>query len=117
MCMSSIPASVMAADQNDLKPSIGPGHSFDRTVVLLHDIVQVLYLAEFDAGFIVGVVLFYRRRVGATLVDGDLLRHTALVDGFAEEAGSCFAVPLGSEEEVNSVSRFVDGSIHTSTVP
>ena len=71
-------------------------------MVLLHDIVQVLYLAEFDAGFIVGV--------GATLVDGDLLRRTALVDGFAEEAGSCFAVPLGSEKEVNSVSRIVDGS-------
>jgi hypothetical protein len=109
--MTSIPARVMAADQNDLKPSIRPGHSFDRTVVLLHDIVQVLYLAEFDAGFNVGVVHFYRRGVGATLDDGDLLRRTPLVDGFAEEAGSCFAVPLGSEKEVNSVSRFVDGSI------
>jgi hypothetical protein len=97
--MTSIPARVMAADQNDLKPSIRPGHSFDRTVVLLHDIVQVLYLAEFDAGFNVGVVHFYRRGVGATLDDGDLLRRTPLVDGFAEEAGSCFAVPLGSEKE------------------
>jgi hypothetical protein len=74
-------------------------------VVLLHDIVQILYLPQFDAGFIGGVVLFYRRAVGATLVDGDLLRRSAL-DGFAQEAGSCFAVTLGSEKEVNSVSRF-----------
>ena len=34
--------------------------------------VQVLYLAQFDAGFIVGIVFFYRRSVGATLVDGTL---------------------------------------------
>jgi hypothetical protein len=86
--MSPIPARVMAADQKDLKPSIGRVIRLIARVVLLHDIVQVLYLAEFDAGFIVGVVLFYRRGVGPALVDGDLLRHTALVDGFAEEAAA-----------------------------
>jgi hypothetical protein len=36
MCMSSIPASAMAADQNDLNPSMGRGSRL-ITVVLLYD--------------------------------------------------------------------------------
>jgi hypothetical protein len=63
-------------------------------VVLLHDIVQILYLPEFDAGFIVAVVLFYRRSIGPALVDGHLPRRAALVDGFAKEVGSRLAEPL-----------------------
>lgn len=80
-------------------------------MVLLHDIIKILCLSQLNAGLIVGVVLFYRRGVGSTFVDGDLLRRAALVDGLSKKTGSRLAVSLGSEEKFNSVPRFVDISI------
>ena len=51
----------------------------------------------------VDVVLFYRRRIGATRVDVNLLRCATLVDGLA--------ITLGDEEEVNRADGFVDGPL------
>jgi hypothetical protein len=52
-------------------------------VVLFNDVVEVLYLSQFNACFMLNVVIFNRRGVGTTLVDGDLLRQATLLDGFA----------------------------------
>ena len=52
-------------------------------MILLDNIVQILGLSQFDGGLIIGVVVFNRCRVGAALVDGDLVRHTGLIDRFA----------------------------------
>src|SRR6266446_506551 len=76
----------MAADQNDLKPSIGRvirliARWSCSTILFRYFTCRSSMLAS-----LAGVVLFYRRAVGATLVDGDLLRRSAL-DGFAQEAG------------------------------
>jgi hypothetical protein len=49
----------------------------------------------------VGVVAGDRRRVGAALVDRDLLRNTMTTDGLAqEEAQRRFAIPSGRQQEV-----------------
>ena len=67
--MSSIPASVMAVDQNDLNPNMGPSHSFDRAVVLFDNIIEILCLwpeashSQFNAGLMVGVVIVDRGRM------------------------------------------------------
>ena len=87
--MSSILASVMAADQNDLNPSIGRVIRLTRPMVLLDNIIDILDLwpeashSPFDARFLFNVVAFYRYGIGATLVEGDLLRHATLVNGLA----------------------------------
>jgi hypothetical protein len=86
MCMSSIPARAMAADQSDLNPSIGRVIRLIARWVLIHDIIQILCLPQFNVDLMVGVALFYRRRMGATLVDVNLLRCATLVDGFAQKA-------------------------------
>ena len=60
---------------------------------------------------LLGVVLFYRRSIGSTLVDGDHLRSAALVDGLAQEARGRCAITLGSQEEFNGVTSFIDSAI------
>jgi hypothetical protein len=40
-CANSIPASVMAAFRNDLKPGHPGAPTFDRTMILLDDVVEV----------------------------------------------------------------------------
>ena len=47
MCMSSIPASAMTADQNDLNPSMGRGSRL-ITVVLLYDSDALPVAAQYD---------------------------------------------------------------------
>jgi hypothetical protein len=111
MCMSSMPASVMAADQNYLKPSIGRVIRLIARWSLLDDIIEILDVADFDAGFMCCIVAFDRQRVGAALVDGNFLRRATLRNRHAQEAGRRLAVTLGSEEKLNRVSRFVDGPI------
>ena len=62
MCINSIPARVIAADQNDLNPRSGRVFRF-RPVILLDNIVQILGLwpeashSQFDGGLIIGVVV------------------------------------------------------------
>ena len=117
MCMSSILASVMAAGQNDLNPSIGRVIRLTRPMVLLDNIIDILDLwpeashLEFDARFLFNLVAFYSRGIGATLIEGDLFRQTRLIDRIAKEAQRRFAVGLGSQEEVNRSACFVDRSI------
>ena len=80
-------------------------HSGLRPVILLHDIVKVLDLTQFDTHIMFSVVTFYSGGVGAAFINGDLLRHATLVDGLAQKARSRFAVALGSQE--GSVAKFV----------
>jgi hypothetical protein len=51
-------------------------------MVLLNDVIEIFDLAELDAGIVFGFVLrvvaFDRRRVGAALVDRDLLWRTIM---------------------------------------
>ena len=94
-----------------------PGHSFDRPVILLDNIIEILDLwpeashSPFDARFLFNVVAFYRYGIGATLVEGDFLRHATLVDGLASKARRGFALALGSQEDVNRSACFVERSI------
>ena len=55
-------------------------------MILFDNIIEILGLSQFDVGFIGAVVIFNRRRVGAALVDGDLVRQTRLINRFAKEA-------------------------------
>jgi hypothetical protein len=64
-----------------LEPWHRPRNSFDRTVVLRDDVVEVLCLSQSDAGLHVAVVVIDRRAVGSAFVDGDVLRPCARVDG------------------------------------
>ena len=62
-------------------------------------------------GVQVAVVVLDRRSVGSALVDSDLRRRSALLDGLAQKARSGSAVALRGQQEVHRVTCLVDGSI------
>jgi hypothetical protein len=49
----------------------------------------------------VGIVTDDRRRVGAVLVDHDLLSNIVMTNGLAKEAQRRFTIPLGCQQEVH----------------
>ena len=50
-------------------------------MILLHDIIEVFGVADNDGGLVNLVVVFDRRRVAATLIDGDFLRQSLSANG------------------------------------
>jgi hypothetical protein len=58
-------------------------HSLDGSVILFDNVVQILVLTDFDIRFVLLVEAFDRRRVGAALVDCDLLWNAMLTDRLA----------------------------------
>ena len=51
------------------------------SMILLHDIIEVFGVADNDGGLVNLVVVFDRRRVAATLIDGDFLRQSLSANG------------------------------------
>jgi hypothetical protein len=57
-----------------LEPQHRSHQPLDRPVILFNDVVERLDLVDLDNRVMVGIVAYDRRRVGAILVDRDLLR-------------------------------------------
>jgi len=77
------------------------GHSSDRRMVLLDDVVEEFSLADLDVGVMLGVVAFDRRRVGAALVDGDLPRNAIPAGGLGQEMQRRLAVAPSRAQEAH----------------
>lgn len=60
---------------------VAPGVARGTVLVLFDDVVEVLALTQFDARARVGIDALDGSRVGAALVDGDLLWHIVQSDG------------------------------------
>src|ERR1019366_9887308 len=80
-------------------------------VVLLDDVVEVLRLAQPDVCAGVSAHSLDGRRVGAALVDGDLLRHAVQFDGAFEESSRRSVVSVSTKQKVDRGTGTVDGSV------
>jgi hypothetical protein len=69
-------------------------------MILLNDVFEVFDLTDLDASIVFTVVTFDRRRVGAPLVNRDLLRCAAVPDRLAKKPQSGFAILSGGQQEV-----------------
>jgi hypothetical protein len=69
-------------------------------VILFDDVVEVFDLTDLDANFSFGIVAFDRRRIGAALVDRDLLRRSVPLDYLAQESQRSFAIPFGGQQKI-----------------
>jgi len=94
MCMSSMPAMVDAADRNDLKPSIGRTTRLTERWSCSTMLFRYFDLTDFDVCLMFRVVTFERRRVGAALVDRNLLGNTVLTNRLAQEPQCSFTIAL-----------------------
>ena len=70
-----------ASTPERLEPEHRLGNSFDAPLVLLDDVVQIFALAHQDIDTGTNLDTLIGRRIGAALVDGDLLGHAVQVDG------------------------------------
>ena len=64
---------------------------------------------DLDVRFMLRVVAFDRRGVGAALVDRDLLGRAMTADRFAQKAQRRPAVAFGRQQKINRVADLVDG--------
>ena len=71
--------------------------SYDGSVVLLDDVVEVFVLAHQYIYAGVSLDAFDGRRISAALVDSDLLGHAVQVDGTLQKAPGCGFISLGSQ--------------------
>ncbi len=71
---------------------------FDRPVILLHHVVEVFALTQFDVKARIFVDIMNGRRIGSTLVNGDLLRHIVQADCPFQKAPCCGLISPGSEQ-------------------
>jgi len=66
-------------------------------VILLHNVVQVLTLANLDPFVFVNIVLLDTGCIGATFVDIDQTGFAVGADGFVQKSTSCFLITLGRQ--------------------
>jgi len=86
-----------------LNPSIGRGSTFNGTMVLLDDVVQILDLTNLDGRLAPGIHRVKRSQTGAAFVDGYRLGRAVLTDCPFEEAPGSSLVPPGPEQRKSMV--------------
>ena len=72
---------------------------FDGTVILFNDIAEVLVLMHQDINAGVGLNAPNDRRVGAALVNGDLLWHIVQVDGALQKPSGSSQMRLATRRK------------------
>ena len=87
------------------------GDPLDGPKILLDNVVQVFGLAHYDVNAGVFLDAFDGGHVGTALVDGYLFGYVMQVDGALQNASGCGQISLGGEQEVHSVSEFVNGAV------
>ena len=81
-----------------LESSHRPGHAFHGAMVLLHDVIEILDLADLDGRPVLLIISLDGRFVGRTSVNGDFLWHPTMpTDGFHQEGlGRLLVAVLGA---------------------
>src|SRR5262245_15551593 len=80
-------------------------------MVLLHNVVEILDLTDFDRGAVLGIIALDGRFISRTPVNGDLLQHAVAVDRLGQEPLGGLLVAFLCEEKVDRLARFIDGAI------
>jgi hypothetical protein len=80
-------------------------------MILFHDIVEILDLADGDGGTVLLVVALDGRFIGRTSIDGDLLWHAVAADCLEQEPLGGLLVALFCQQEINGLARLIDGTI------
>ena len=93
------------------------GDSFDRSAILFDHAVEVFVLTQPDIDTGINLDTFNGRRIGATLVDGDLLWHAMQVDCALQKASGCSLISLGSQQKIDDVASSINRAVEVIPVP
>jgi hypothetical protein len=88
-----------------------PDDPLDGPMVLFDEIIQILALAYLErmTGFLLKCL--ESSRIGATLIDSDLVWQTLLTNGFLEKAQSGLFVSVGGEQKVDGQAIPIDSTV------
>jgi hypothetical protein len=86
-------------------------------MVLFHDIIEILHLANTDCRPVFCVVTANSRSVGLTPINGNLLGHVMPADRLGEKAFGRLLVALLGQEEIDGLAVFIDGTIQVAPLP
>jgi hypothetical protein len=100
-----------ARTTKSLEAEHGSDDALDGPMILLNDVVQILHLTQLDQRAGISLNAVDSGDVGATLVDGDLVRQAVLADGAFQETACCGQIAFGRKQEVDGGAVTVDGAI------
>jgi hypothetical protein len=80
-------------------------------MVLFHQIIEILHLADDDRGPMLGIVAPNGRRTGLTAIDGDLVGNPVAADRFLEKVQGGLLIPLLRQQKVNGLAVSIYGAI------
>ena len=81
----------------------GMRDTFDRSMVLLHEVVEIFRVAEDDSRLVGPIVALDRCAVRTTLVDGDLPREPLVSNSLTQEGCGGVPIAIGREQKINSM--------------
>ena len=93
------------------EPSHRPRHSFHAAVILLHDIIAILGLADDDRGAVFGLIALEGRFVGRAPINGDFLRHAVAADRLLENPQGRRLIAGFGEQKVDGLTLRIDRPI------
>jgi len=80
-------------------------------MILLDNVVEIFDLTDLDTSFVLSVVTFERHRVGAALVDRNLIRRGIMPDCFAQKPQSGLAISSDGQQEVHGGAGLIDSPV------
>ena len=93
------------------EPQHRPCHPLHPAMILFHNVVEILDLADGDCGAVLLIIALDGRFIGRTPIDGDLLGHTVAANGLGEEAFRSLLVALFGQQEINRLACLIHGTI------
>src|SRR5215510_3661535 len=80
-------------------------------MILLHNVVEILDLADFDRGAMFFIVALDSRFIGGTPIDGDLLWHAVTTDCLDQKTFRGLLVALLRQEEINGLALLIHRTV------
>src|SRR4051812_9272629 len=80
-------------------------------MVLFDNIIEIFSIADNDGRLMSLVVVRNGCGIGLTLIDRDFLRHPLAANGLAQEGLCGVPIAIGSQQKINRVALFIDGTV------
>src|SRR5256885_8612600 len=80
-------------------------------MILLHNVVEILDLADGDRGAMFFIVALDGRFIGGTSIDSDLLWHAVATDRLGQKAFGGLLVALLRQEEINGLALLIHRTV------
>ena len=100
-----------------LEPQPRTSDPFHGAVILLHDVIEILYLVDGDRSAVLSVAALNSSGTGFAAIDREARRHTVAAGALGEKAQSRPLVQLLCQEHVDGLPHPIHGAIQVAPSP